>query len=441
MQFQYIKSSLFLAILFIAKFGIKAQGLYFPPLNGNNWDTISPTSLGWCTSKIAPLYNYLNQKNTKAFIVLKDGKIALEKYFGTFTADSAWYWASAGKSLTAMLVGIAQQDGKLSIQDTSGKYLGKGWTNCLQAQEDKIRIRHQLSMSSGLDDGVSDHYCTLDTCLVYKADAGTRWAYHNGPYTLLDGVIENATGQTMNAFFNQKVKTLTGINGLFIKSGYNNVFYSKPRMAARFGLLMLSKGSWDIVRVLKDTAFFRQMTNTSQTMNKSYGYLWWLNGKQSYMAPGFQVVIPGPLFPNAPSDMFSALGKNGQFINVVPSQNLVMIRMGNEPGGGDVPFLLNDSIWKKLNEVMCLYSNLNLENSKPNFRIFPNPSSGKVQVTSNGVPFDMRIYNIAGKIVSSNTQCEDGFVISDLSPGLYYLHLRGPNGLGKVEKLIIEKSQ
>ncbi|MFN9108716.1 MAG: serine hydrolase, partial [Bacteroidota bacterium] len=77
---------------------LQAQDLYFPPLNPSAaWETINPASLGWCTDKINALYDYLNQQQTKGFIVLKDGRIVLEKYFGTFTQDSAWYWASAGK--------------------------------------------------------------------------------------------------------------------------------------------------------------------------------------------------------------------------------------------------------------------------------------------------------------------------------------------------------
>jgi hypothetical protein len=74
-----------------------AQALYFPPIAGNTWDTLSPAALGWCSSGIDSLYDYLGQRNTKAFILLKDGKIVLERYFGSFTVDSLWYWASAGK--------------------------------------------------------------------------------------------------------------------------------------------------------------------------------------------------------------------------------------------------------------------------------------------------------------------------------------------------------
>ncbi|HPW87208.1 MAG TPA: hypothetical protein PLU78_08425, partial [Chitinophagales bacterium] len=78
---------------------IRAQSLYFPPLTGNNWDTIAPQRLGWCQERIDSLYNYLDTTGTDGFIILKDGKIVLEKYFGTFTQDSLHYWASAGKSL------------------------------------------------------------------------------------------------------------------------------------------------------------------------------------------------------------------------------------------------------------------------------------------------------------------------------------------------------
>jgi hypothetical protein len=76
--------------LFVGQQILIAQS-YFPPKTGGQWDTLSPKTLGWCEDKIQPLYNFLDSNNTKAFIVLKDGKIVLEKYFGTFTKDSAWY--------------------------------------------------------------------------------------------------------------------------------------------------------------------------------------------------------------------------------------------------------------------------------------------------------------------------------------------------------------
>ncbi len=425
---------------------INAQSLYFPPISGNTWDTISPASLGWCLDKIDTLIDYLGDRNTKAFILLKDGKIVIEKYYGTFTQDSNWYWASAGKTLTAFTVGMAQQESFISISDTTSAYLGTGWTICPPAKEDMITIRHQLTMTSGLDDGVPDYTCTLDTCLQYLADAGTRWAYHNGPYTLLDGVIQAATGQSLNAYFTAKVKTPTGMNGAFLPSGYNNVYYSKPRSMARFGLLMLNNGNWNGNQIMTDASYFNQMVNTSQNINNSYGYLWWLNGKASFMVPTLQFVFPGSLNPSAPNDMIAALGKNGQVINVVPSQNLVYIRMGDPPGDNSpVPISFNDTIWQKLNDAMCTPASVsNAVSEIFDVMVYPNPFTDELIVTSSVFPVHVSLQNIVGETIQNRTLTENGpeasgLVTSNLAEGIYFLVISSGDKR-VVKKVVCSKS-
>ena len=425
----------------ITAFNLNAQSLYFPPTAGNTWDTISPQSLGYCQSKIDSLYAFLDTTNTKAFILLKDGKIVLEKYFGTHTQSSVWQWASAGKTITSFMVGIAQQEGHLSINDTTSTYLGQGWTDCTPSQEERITIRHQLTMTSGLDDGVTDPFCTLDNCLIYKADAGTRWAYHNGPYTLLDGVVENAAGQTLNSFTTQKLKSPTGMTGTFAPVGYNNVFFSNARSMARFGLLILNNGNWNGNQILTDTAYFNQMTTTSQTLNKSYGYLWWLNGKQNFMIPSSQIVFPGSLIPHAPSDMISAMGKGGQFLNVIPSQNMVWVRMGEEPANSLVPFLLNDDIWQYVNDLLCATTGINNQDNQNSFvQLFPNPGNEILNLKSDKQISKVEVFNMQGQIVKSlNTQHKEvSVIISELRNGLYFVKAILENGKIWTEKLIVE---
>jgi CubicO group peptidase (beta-lactamase class C family) len=328
--------------------------LYFPPTTGTTWQTTTVAALGWDQTQLNALYPYLESVGTKAFIILKDGKIVTERYFGTFTADSIWYWASAGKTVTAMLVGIAQHDGLIDINNKTSTYIGTGWTSEPLDKENLITVKNQLTMTSGLDDGVSDPDCTLPGCLVYKADAGTRWAYHNASYTILDSVIERATGMTFNAYFQQKLRNKIGMNGLWIKAPHsNNVYYSNARSMARFGLLMLNKGTWDGTPILADTNYFNSQVNTSQNLNLSYGYLTWLNGKASSMLPQTQIVFPVSIIPNAPADLYAALGKNDQKVYVVPSQKLVVIRMGNTAGGvnlaGDD---FDNTLWGKLKVVI-----------------------------------------------------------------------------------------
>ena len=96
---------------------------YFPPKTGD-WATMNPDSLQWNTNAINDLYTLLEDNNSRAFLVLQNGKIVLEKYWGkdilninNFDATKAWYWASAGKTLTGFMVGKAQQEGYLSIND------------------------------------------------------------------------------------------------------------------------------------------------------------------------------------------------------------------------------------------------------------------------------------------------------------------------------------
>jgi CubicO group peptidase (beta-lactamase class C family) len=331
-----------------------ANTMYFPPIGGTEWQTTTPASLGWNETELTNLYSYLQSKNTKAFIILKDGKVVAEKYFGTFTADSLWYWASAGKTMTAFLAGIAQEEGIININKPTSDYLGTGWTAAPLAKENLITVRHQLTMTTGLDDGVVDDDCTLPACLRYKADAGSRWAYHNAAYTLLDKVIESASKVSYNAYYQQKVRDKIGMNGFWIKiPNSNNVLYSNARSMARFGLLLLNRGKWYTKTVLGDENYFNSQVNTSQNLNLSYGYLTWLNGKSSSMVPTLQTVFPVSIIPNAPADMYAALGKNDQKIYVVPSQKLVIIRMGN--AAGSVQFAVSgfdNELWGKLKTII-----------------------------------------------------------------------------------------
>ncbi len=94
------------------------------------------------------------------------------------------------------------------------------------------------------------------------------------------------------------------------------------------------------------------MITTSQQLNKSYGYLWWLNGKESFMVPEVRLVFPGSFNPTAPDDMISGIGKNGQYVSVVLSMNIVLVRVGENPDSVPVPFLFLNDIWSALNDVI-----------------------------------------------------------------------------------------
>ncbi len=330
---------------------------YFPPIGSTDWTTTSASELGWNTDKIEDLNNLLETNGTRAFMVIKEGKIVMEKYWGkgllntnNFNEKSDWYWASAGKTLTASMVGIAQEEGYLHITDQTSDHLGN-WTSLTTEQEDKITIWHQLTMTSGLDDAGFNSDNTEPSNLTYKADAGTRWAYHNAPYTLLDTVVESAVELEFETYFNDKLRNKIGMNGYWLWLGDNHVYFSTARSMARFGYLILNEGKWENDQIIPQD-FWHDMTNRSQEINKAYGYLWWLNGSSSFMLPGSQIEFPGSNTPNAPADMFAGMGKNGQYVCVVPSMDLVLVRMGENPDNALVPILFLNDIWEKMNEII-----------------------------------------------------------------------------------------
>jgi len=274
----------------------------------------------------------------------------MEKYFNGHSQNAKWNWYSAAKTLTGITVGIAQQEGFLSINDKTSNYLGTHWTSLNLEKENLITIKHQLSMTTGLND--ANFTSMLPVNLTYLADAGTRWAYHNGPYTLLQEVVTQATNQNFNSYFSNRIEDKIGMNGLWFTFGDLHIYRSTTRDMARFGHLILKNGKWNDTQVINNS-YFNEMTSVSQSINNSYGYLWWLNGKNSFMLPTTQEVFNGLMIPNAPNDMIMALGANDQKIYVIPSKNMVIVRMGEAAGDANFSLSSFDNIlWEEISQIL-----------------------------------------------------------------------------------------
>lgn len=329
---------------------ISEEKLYFPPNTGSAWEAKSIASLGWNQSAVQSLKDYLAQKNTKSFMILVNGRIVMEEYFNGHTATDTWQWNSAGKTLVAATTGIAQQEGLLTINHKVSQYLGTGWTSETLEKEHLITSRHLLTMSSGLND---EKELVIQSNLTYLADAGTRWSYHNVFQKLMD-VVAAASKQDFEVYFNSKLKNKIGMDGFWNFGPIFKIYNSTTRSMARFGLLALNNGKWKEEQII-DEVYFKESINASQSINPSYGYLWWLNGKSKYMVPGGQTVYQGALVPNAPTDMYAAMGAEDQRIYVIPSKNMVVIRMGNASDPANPNFALSgfdSALWEKINAVM-----------------------------------------------------------------------------------------
>ncbi|MCU0417394.1 MAG: beta-lactamase family protein [Cytophagaceae bacterium] len=322
---------------------------YFPPVGNTNWETIAPSGLGWNTAALTDLYSYLEEKNTRSFLILVNGKIAVEKYFNGHTQDSVWKWNSAGKTLTTATIGIAQGEGLIDIHHPVSDYLGTGWTPMAADKEGLITPYHLLSMTSGINDASE---LVIRPNLTYLADAGTRWSYHNVFQKLMD-VVAETSNETFEDYFTAKLKNRIGMDGYWREGLVFTIYNSTTRSMGRFGLLALHQGTWNGTTIVPKS-FFQESIQSSQTINPAYGYLWWLNGKTSYMLPDGQTVYTGTLIPNAPSTLYAAMGAQDQRIYVVPEEDIVIVRMGDAANPTSSDFAVSgfdNELWGKLNAV------------------------------------------------------------------------------------------
>ncbi len=186
----------------------------------------------------------------------------------------------------ATLVGFAVQDGRLDVADVVSDILDEDWSSAPEEKKRLITVEHLLTMTSG-----------LNILGGYVGDAGTIWNYNTAVYKKLRDVLEAVTLQDLNDYADYRLYNRIGMRESNWRA--TTVMEASVRDMARFGLLVLSDGYWDGFPVLTDRVYFRRMLDSSQDLNPAYGYLWWLNGKDSYLIPSEEDTPgEGPIMPD-----------------------------------------------------------------------------------------------------------------------------------------------
>ncbi len=316
---------------------------YFPPTSGASWDTMAGARLGYDTAALTAALDWAGTQRSTAVVVLWRGRIVAERYWNGWTPAKDSIIASASKSVLSAIAGEIARSGRLSLDSAAARYLGAGWSRSPDT-ESRITVRHLMGMMSGLNDSLQS-----------VVQPGTRFYYNNPAYYQLFGVVQSASGETINALSRRVLFDRIGMtNSTWIpnidtgKLGW--ILSSSARDMARFGLLALNRGRWNGVSVLADSAWFASSWRATPPDNAGYGLLWWLNGSSSYRTPG-PYLLPsqaGPLIPSAPADLVAALGKGDKKIYVVPSLELVVVRHGEEAdasGGNPLAASAFDEQW------------------------------------------------------------------------------------------------
>jgi CubicO group peptidase (beta-lactamase class C family) len=301
--------------------------LYFP--NGSGpWETVSPQAAGWNAQALDDALAYAQQANSSGVVIAFSGRILAERYWQPPAARSAGStsegWpiedvASLQKSVISLMVGMAVERGLVDRNAPVSKYLGAGWSKAPADAEAGITINHLLTMTSGLSES-----------LEFQASAGTRWFYNTPAYSRLISVLASVTHKGPNEYTAEWLTHRLGMTDTrwITREGAASAvnpygLATTARDLARVGILVLSGGQWKGDRVI-DEAYLREMTRPSQSLNPSYGLLWYANRP---VPPDIQRQ-PHLTLPVAPADMVAGQGAGERLIYVVPSQRLVVTRLG-----------------------------------------------------------------------------------------------------------------
>lgn len=252
--------------------------------------------------------------------------------------------ASAQKSVTSILVGVAVTRGLVDLDEAVSRYVGKGWTRAEATVERAITVGHLLTMTSGLDDR-----------LHAVAAPGTRWEYNLGAaYHTLKRVVAAVAGGDLAAVSREWLFEPLGMGETDwaarpVDSNLNDAmrpYVSYPDGAAFEGLMTTARDlacfGHAVLEVCRTgsgplapyAAYVDRALSPSTELNPAYGLLWWLNGQPWRLAPRLPDRIDGPLIPAAPADLVAMLGAQGRAVYVVPSAELVVVRIGGDPGDG-----------------------------------------------------------------------------------------------------------
>ena len=275
-----------------------------------------------------------------SLLVAKDGRLAVEEYFGASHADSLHDVRSIAKSVVSALAGVALRRGDLkTLDDPVSAYLDPT-AGDLGPEKGGITVRHLLTMTSGFSwdetgsGGSYREWIEAPDGLRYLLDSpladppGTRFNYNSAAVHLLGVVLQQATGTRLPDFARQAVLGPIGVSEsrweALGTASYNagSGLRLRPRDLVRFGQLFLQRGASGARQVVPE--WWVRLSTTANSSSRldmgglrhvAYGFLWWVG-------------------PASRESFYFAAGHGGQYVVVVPGPNLVVAATNNWRGVG-----------------------------------------------------------------------------------------------------------
>lgn len=269
------------------------------------------------------------QSTTRAFMVIYKNQILIEKYAEGFDASTPILGWSMGKSILSTAFGVLDQQGKLDKDDVPPI---AAWTN---DERSKITINNLLQMNSGLE--WEEDYTKISdvTKMLYLETDVTKsqlnkplvgkpnetWNYSSGTTNLLSGILRQQfeTHQEYLDFWYSDLIDKIGMHSMLLEADLagnyiaSSYAWANTRDWAKYGLLYLNRGNWNGTQIISE-AWVDYTTTATNGSEGCYGAQFWLNN--------------GGHLPDVPRDMFLADGYQGQRVFIIPSKDLVVVRMG-----------------------------------------------------------------------------------------------------------------
>jgi len=298
-----------------------AQTTFWPT---EAWQISTPEQQGLDSAQLAQMFVRIKDQglNLHSLLVIRNGFIVVEAYFNPYGQSIKHELYSVTKSFTSALVGIAIDKGIIDGVDhpVQDFFTGQTFANTYQ-RKSALKLRHLLTMTSGLDWQEGDPIYqqmyrsndwvqfVLDTPMA--VEPGSRFVYCSGCSHVLSAIVHKATGMNTLEFARTNLFGPLGISDVAWETDSNGIpiggwgLKIMPRDMAKLGYLYLNNGIWDEKQVISTSwvkASVQKLVETDSELG--YGYQWWVY-------PRFGA--------------YTALGRYGQTIFVIPESNLVIV--------------------------------------------------------------------------------------------------------------------
>jgi len=292
------------------------------------WRTSTPEEQGMDSEELTEVIDYLQRQrgfDIHSLLIIRNGYIVTDAYFYPFAQNSKHDLASATKSFTSTLIGIAIDQGYIeSVGQPVLDFFPEHTVANLDANKEAMTLEDLLTMRSGFkcsNQGsqstdvqmwMSSDWVQFALDLPMSTEPGTHYNYCNQNSHLLSAIIQETTGMSALAFAQKYLFEPLGVSDVIWSAdlqgnncGWGDMKLS-PHDMAKLGYLFLNDGVWDGQQVVSATWV------KAATSGDRYGYQWWLK----------------------PSGFYFATGVGGQEIWVLPDQNMVVVMTGVSGGGG-----------------------------------------------------------------------------------------------------------